>query len=63
MINTIDSPVDGIETVMSDRQKATQLYSQKLGFESKTGMSYTVIYGYRIYSNVQSNYLLPQAYK
>lgn len=25
-------------------------------------MSYTVIYGYRIYANVQSNYLLPQAY-
>ena len=34
MINTIYSTVDGIEIVMSDRQKATELYSQKLGFES-----------------------------
>ena len=47
MIKTIDSTVDGIEVVMSDRQKATELYSQKLGFDSKTGIcrirSYTVI--------------------
>jgi hypothetical protein len=63
MINTIDSTVDGIEIVMSERQKAIELYSQKLGFETKTGMSYTVIYGYRIYPNVQSNYPLPQAYR
>jgi hypothetical protein len=60
MINTIDSTVDGIEIVMSVRQKAAELYSQKLGFESKTGIcrkrSYTVI-GYMQMSKVITYYL------